>query len=221
MQTTTKIIFLLLLIFGFYVPAANAEQIEIRIAATVYNMFDDGNFLGGKITNGSIIIGSYTYESTTQDSSLSDPTQGNYWHYSSPAGIFLTTGGFNFNTNSDNINFLVSIGNNASGQDNYLVRSYNNLPLSESVGVGGISWQLDDYTATVFSSDALPTNVPILNQWQLNDLTIDGGGWQGETWNGYGIHAEVTSAELVPEPGTLLLLTLGTFAIRKRRHFQN
>jgi len=209
-----------LLIFGLYVPAANAEQIEIRIAATVYNMFDDGNFLEGKITNGSIITGSYTYESTTEDSNPSS-TVGDYWHYASPYGVSFSVGGFEFKTNPDNVSFIVEVVNNYPSGDDYGYISYNNLPFSESAGVGNISWFLSDPTATALSSDALPTTVPVLNLWQDNDLMITGGGWQGETWNEYGIHAEVTSAQLVPEPGTFLLLTLGALAIRKRRHFQN
>jgi len=220
MQTTTKTILLLLLILGFCVPKANAEQIEIRIAATVYNMFDDGNFLGGQITNGSIITGSYVYESTTPDLNPLDPVQGNYRHYSTPAGVFLTVGGFEFKTDPTNVEFDIFTRNNIP-EDRYGFASSNNLPLSESVGVGSIFWTLINSDGSVLSSDALPTTVPVLNLWQENDLMITGGGWQGETWNEYGIHAVVTSAELVPEPGTFLLLTLGAFAIRKCRRFQN
>ena len=211
MQTTTKIIFLLLLIFDFYVPAANAEPITINLTATV-NYIEGAEAFGGAISVGSIITGSYTYESTTSDSSPSDPVGGHYWHYVSPYGVSLTASGFNFKTDPANVNFLVGIGNEPS-DDSYWFISYNNLSLSESVGVGSIAWQLNDYTANVFLNDALPATAPILNQWQNNDLMIDG--------TVFGIHANVISAELVPEPGTLLLLTFGALAIRKRRHFQN
>jgi hypothetical protein len=179
---------------------------------------DDKNFLQGKIHLNDTITGSYIYESTTGDTNPdpTDTTVGDYWHDITPAGISLSTGGFEFKTDTANVNFLVSIGNNHSGRDVYLVRSYNNLPLSGSVGVGGISWQLDDYTATAFSSDALPVTAPIpLSQWQSNDLMIDGGGIGGS----YIIHAEVTSAQLVPEPATLLLISLGALMLKKSRRF--
>jgi hypothetical protein len=195
---------------GFFLPNVQAELIIINITATVDIVNDFGNYLEGKIHVGDTITGWYTYESTTVDSDLSDPTQGNYWHYASPAGISLTVGGFNFRTNPDNVNFLVSIGNNASEQDNYLVRSYNNLSLSNGTLVEGIDWQLDDHTQTAFSSDALPVTAPIpLSQWQYNDLILDG------EHSGYGIDATVISAEVIPEPATLLLLGAGIMLLRK------
>ena len=195
----------------FFVSNAKAEMVEISITATVNYLLDTKNYLEGKVHINDIITGSYKYESATPDSSLSDPTQGNYWHYSTPAGISLAVGGFNFTTNPDNVNFLISIGNNCPG-DVYLVRSNNNLPLSGSAGVGGISWQLDDYTATALSSDALPVTAPILSQWQDKTLNIDGGGIGGS----FAIGAEVTSAQLVPEPATFLLFAVGTMFLRKR-----
>ena len=212
MRKTKKIAFLLIAFTLSVATAAKAEMVEISITATVNYLMDSKNYLEGKVHLGDTITGSYKYESTTEDSSPSDPTQGNYWHYLAPAGISLSVGGFNFTTNPDIVNFLVSIGNNASGQDNYLVRSYQNLPLYDSVGVGGIAWELDDYTASVFLSDALPATVPILSQWQDNYISIDGGGIGGS----YGIHAEVTSAQLVPEPATILLFAIGTMFLRKR-----
>ena len=202
----------LLFVLVFCAAESRAELITINLSATVNYVEDIGNKLGGKINVGSTITGSYTYESTTPDSSPSDPTQGNYWYYSSPAGIFLTVGGFNFGTNPDYVNFLVSIGNNASGQDNYLVRSYNNSPLSNGALVGNIDWQLDDHTATVFSSDVLPVTKPVLDQWQTNVLSIYGGGADD-----FFIDADVTSVEIVPEPATILFLTMGALILKRRR----
>jgi len=204
-------VMMLLFVLCFCAAQSQAELITINLSATVNYVEDIGNKLEGKINVGSTITGYYTYDSTTLDSSPSDPTQGNYWYYSSPAGIFLTVGGFNFGTNPDNVNFLVSIGNNASGQDNYLVRSYNNSPLSNGALVGNIDWQLDDHTATVFSSDVLPVTEPVLDQWQTNVLSIYGGGADD-----FFIDADVTSVQLVPEPATFLLLTAGVLILKRR-----
>jgi hypothetical protein len=202
----------LLFVLVFCAAESRAELITISLSATVNYVEDIGNKLEGKIIAGSTITGSYTYEPTTPDSSPSDPTQGNYWHYASPAGIFLTIGGFNFGTNPDNVNFLVSIGNNASEQDNYLVRSYYNLPLSNGTLVGTIDWQLDDHTATALSSDALPVTKPVLGQWQTNALSIYG----VEAGDDFFIDADVTSVQLVPEPATFLLLTAGVLILKRR-----
>jgi hypothetical protein len=195
---------------ALFTPKTQAELIIINITATVDIVNDFGNYLEDKIHIGDTITGSYTYESTTWDSEP-DLRIGDYWHYAQPAGISLTVGGFDFRTNPDNVSFLVGITNNNSGRDTYLVRSYNNLSLSNGTGVDYISWQLDDHTQTAFSSDALPVTAPIpLSQWQYNDLILDG------EHSGYGIDATVISAEVIPEPATLLLLGAGIILLRKR-----
>jgi len=100
-----------------------------------------GNYLEGKINPGDTITGYYTYESTTADSSPSDPVQGNYWHYSTPAGIYLTAGGFDFQTDTSNVKFNVFIrNNNMSGDDIYGVESWNNLNLHNGTLVDFIYW---------------------------------------------------------------------------------
>jgi hypothetical protein len=210
-----KIAMLFVLCFVFYVPIANAELITINLTATVNLVQDPGNYLEGKITNGSTITGSYTYESTILDSTPDDPTVGHYWNYAQPAGVSLSLGGFEFKTDLDNVDFLVGIGNSnpGGGDDIYWFHSYNNIPLSNGASVNAIAWQLNNLAGSVFSSDALPVTTPILNQWQSNHLSVYG---EEGTPNDYFFDATVTSVQLVPEPGTLLLLTLGSFILRKR-----
>jgi len=186
--------------------SAQATLITIQIEAVVDSVQDEGNYLEGKIGVGDIITGYYVYESTTPDSSPLDPVQGNYWHYSAPAGIALTVGGFNFMTDPFNIAFRVAIRNNAPG-DVYSIGSSNNLPLSNGTPVDDIWWSLKDPTGTALSSDALPTISPILDQWEANVLAI-------EADRRYGIKAHVTSA--IPEPACIILLSIGGLFLRKR-----
>ena len=191
----------------FWPPGAQAALITIQIEAVVDSVWDEGDYLEGKIGPGDVISGFYVYESATPDSSPLDPVQGNYWHYAPPAGIALTVGGFNFMTDPFNIAFRVAIRNNAPG-DVYSIGSSNNLPLSNGTPVQYFWWQLNDSTGSAFSSDALPTTFPLLDDWQANALHIDAD-------RKYGITAHVTSA--IPEPWTILLLGLGTMLLRKRR----
>ena len=104
--------------------------------------------------------------------------------------------------------------NDHTGQDAYLLRSYNYLPLSNGVHVEHISWQLDDYSATALSSDDLPITPPVLVDWPDTwaHLTIFG------YCNSYFLRAEVTSA--IPEPATILLLTLGSLFLTNRRRYR-
>ena len=208
-----KVILLSLTIFGmlaFSAQKAQAELITIAITATVDAMHDDGNYLEGKVHVGDSITGTYTYESTTPDTNPATDV-GDYWHYSSPAGISLAVGGFNFKTDPANVKFLVEIVNNNGGIDAFLVRSDNNLFLSNGTYVDCISWDLQDRTLTALSSDSLPTTAPVLSQWQTNFLTFGGGAGKS---NSFAIAAHVTSA--IPEPATISLLLLGGFLLRKR-----
>ena len=193
---------------SFSAPPARATSITIEITAEVDSVYDPSGYLEGNISAGDIITGTYTYESSTADSSPLDPTQGNYWHYDPPAGISLSVGGFDFQTDPAGVEFCVAITNNdLSGQDFYLIYSQNNLPLSNGTLVESIWWQLNDNTGSALSSDALPTTVPILDQWQDNLLLL-------ETTRTFKIWAHVTSA--IPEPATILLLAVGALLLRKR-----
>jgi len=178
-----------------------AEIIEINITAEIAYIGDLDGLLNGQLGVGDILSGSYIYDSATPDSQPSAPAVGDYWHYSSPYGISLSGGGFTFQTDPDNVEFIVEIVNNNPYDDGYLLLSYNNLPLYDNVSVGHISWQLDDSTGTALSSDALPTTPPVLEDWDLDwGIRIRGGipDEEGKFIERFIISAFVTSVELVP-----------------------
>jgi len=202
-------------VFLACVRPANAELITIQIEAEVTYVEDNGpgdGWLEGKIIpNESIITGYYIYESTTPDSSPLDQIQGNYWHFSPPAGVFLTVGGFDFITDPCDVEFNMFIrNNNPSGDDIYGFDSLNNMPLPNGSIVDAIYWQLNDHTASALLNDALPLMAPSLTQWQDNVLVI-----AGDRTYDYGIHARVTSA--IPEPATLFLLAAGAILLKSKR----
>jgi len=199
---------LLVCLFAFCASNAQAELIIINITATVDIVNDFGNYLEGKIHVGDTITGSYTYESTTWDSNPSS-TIGDYEHYSAPAGISLSVGGFNFKTDPAAVNFLVEITNDYPPNDDYFLLSSNNLPLSNGTLVESISWWLSDSTGAALLSDALLVTAPVLSRWQINQLDM---GYSGA----YLVRSQVTSAILIPEPCTMLLLSLGTILLIKR-----
>ena len=201
----------LFVVLSLWTGSLRAELITINLTAEVMYVDDLANFLEGKITTGDIITGSYSYDSDTLDTSPLD-TVGSYHHYNPPYGIDLSIGSFIFQTDPDNVDFLMQMSDNHIGLDGYLLRSYNNLPLSSGVEVDHISWQLDDYSCTALSSDALPTTPPILAEWPDTwaHLTITFGDKGSST-----LCAEVTSA--VPEPATVLLLAFGGLVLTRRR----
>lgn len=205
-----EIVTVLFVVLGLWTGSLRAELITIHLTAEVTYVDDLADLLEGMVTVGDIITGSYSYDSDTLDTNPLD-TVGAYWHYNAPYGFNLSTDSLVFQTDPDNVYFLVSVLNDHTGMDAYLLRSYSNLPLSNGVLVDHISWQLDDYSATALSSDALPTTPPVLEDWGFDwGLRIEFG-FKGSSK----IRAEVTSA--IPEPATVLLLTLGSLLLSRRR----
>jgi hypothetical protein len=199
-------------VLGFWPPGASAALVTIEIEAVVDEVGDPHGYLGGRITSGDTVTGSYTYDTSTADSNPS--SQGaDYRHYQAPCGISLSVGGFEFRTDPGNVDFLIQIIDDYPPEDNYLVRSRNNLPLPDGTYVGGISWVLEDPSGTALSSDALPATAPVLDDWGSNELWF-GGGIRGDA---FGVISHVTSAAVIPEPGAIVLLGVGALILVKRK----
>jgi hypothetical protein len=193
-----------------------AYTIEIELTGSVTGVDDPGNLLAGAINVDDIMSGIYRYDSETPDTNPVQ-TAGAYSHKTSPYGMYLTVEGLVFQSDPGNVDFGIGIQDGTYGHDTYLLRSYNNLPLPNGVAIEHISWQLDDYAGLALTSDALLLTAPILSEWP--------GTWAhlkinlGQQSSGLVI-VEVTSARLVPEPATVLLLGLGAIVLlRTRRRF--
>lgn len=181
-----------------------AALVTIQIEAVVDSVMDDGGYLEGRIEPGDIMTGFYTY-----DSSVARLPGERYEFDSPPCGVFLSVGGFDFQTDQSSVDFEMGIGNDLSWGDTYYFISFNNLSLSNGTLVDGISWSLEDASATALSSDDLPKTAPILDQWGYNRLRL-----HGERGR-YILDAHVTSS--IPEPATAILLSMGALVLRKRR----
>jgi hypothetical protein len=195
--------------------AVHGEIIEIGLSAEITYMDDSAkSLLDGQLEVGDTITGGYMYDSDTLDSNPLE-TVGDYWHDSGPYGIVLNGVGFTFQSDPADMWFVLEVGDNHaySTDDHYLIRSYNNLALSNGVLVDLIGWELQDPTGTALSSDALPLGPPVLSDWQYQTLMINLGFKGGAI-----LRAQVTSVWLIPEPATVLLLGCGSvLLLRKRR----
>ena len=206
METKTFTILAAIVLLGAAASPARAALVTIEIEAMVDSVDDEGNYLEGQINPGDIITGYYVYESTTPDANPS-LNIGRYEHSSSPFGIFLTVSGFNFQTDSTDVDFILEITNDYPPNDDYLVRSYNNIPLSNGTQVDFISWWLNDDSGEALMSTDLPITAPVLSDWPLNNLTLTSDRM-------FNIDAHVTSA--IPEPATILILGVGGLLLRKK-----
>jgi len=193
-------------------PPAKAAIVTIEIEAEIDSVSDPYNFFDGNIKVGDIIKGTYTYDSTTQDSAT-ETWLGKYEYSQYPYGMILEVGGFRFEIDSEDMDFTIYVSNDRISPrgDIYSIVSNNNIPLSNGTPVESIWWQLNNPSGTALSSDALTTIAPVLEDWQENRLAIYGPS-RGVS---FGIGAHVTSA--IPEPGTLLLFGLGCLLLRKRK----
>ncbi len=198
-------------VFLFALPA-NGALITIGIEAVVDGVHDPDNYLEGLVNIGDLITGTYTYDTDTADSSPL-ANVGRYEHYAYPCGISLSVGGLDFGTDPAVPYVLVEVGNDIY-VDDYLMRSHNNLPLSNGTSVNNISWSLQDTSATAITNIELPRTAPVLSDWQVNYLNIEGPGRRDNIL----FQGHVTSAVVIPEPATILLLGFGAIAlIRKVR----
>jgi hypothetical protein len=210
----------LIAVAGFlWALPAKAELVTIKIEAVVDDVVEAGDYLNGRIKVGDLITGTYTYDTDTPDSSPL-PGVGRYEHYGYPSGFSLSVGGLDFMTDPANTNFLIEIVNNYPYDDGYSLSSYSNSPLSDGTPLNNISWSLGDYSAAALTSSELPTTAPVLNDWNLNFLQI----WAGvggradppRPPSGFGLATHVTSAVVIPEPGTLAILAVGGLMFVRR-----
>jgi len=173
-----------------------SNQIMISFTGTVTQMDDRSNLLYGNVKVGTPLTGEYTYRLPTKDTNT-DQTVGDYPHDRKAFGITVNVGGFVFKTDPKNVNFLVELVNRDT--DHYLLRSYNNLPLSDTIPIKHISWQLDDETGNALSNDSLKSAPipPILQNWKdPYGLTITGGADRDPTQSFF-VRAHIDSVNLI------------------------
>lgn len=143
-------------------------SVEIRGSWSLVD--DPENRLNSQISPGVEFVATYKFGPTLD--SNEDPTVGDYEYRQAPFGIRVESAGLVFETDPQNVDFLIEAVNR--DQDAFVMHSYENLPLSSADTVDHISWQLDDPSGTAISSDSLPV-VLDLTKWESDfGLTIDG-----------------------------------------------
>jgi hypothetical protein len=145
--------------------AATDSPITIALTATVDQVYDWANVLGGSIRPGDTMTGTYTYNAAASNGSQV-PNVGAYWHTTAPYGMSLKAGGNVFETDPQNVSFNVGLTNNLYDRDVYSIFSENNRPLSDHINITLISWYLEDPTQTALKSIAVPRTASKLSNWQ-------------------------------------------------------
>jgi hypothetical protein len=211
-----------------HVGSSQAALIIIEITAEVTDVTDPHRILEGKINLSDTITGRYTYDTSAPDSYPTD-WLGIYWYYDPPYGIWLTVNGLELKSNPDDTYFTLGIGDNAPPglhgggglRDWYGVGSLTNLLLKNGaivsdIVVSRISLGLGDSSCNAISSDVLPETAPVLNDWEVSSITVSGY-YPGPEGGSFEVKGYLTSAVLIPEPGTLMLLGICTVGLLRMR----
>ena len=203
-----------------YVPSCYGGLVIVEFTAEVSDVVDSYGFMQGIVNIGDIVTGTYTYDTSTPDSS---PFLGigRYEYYTPPSGIFIHVGGFKSKTDPDNTDFVVTTENDAylinGTRDSFRLENNNNLPFGSDIIIDMISLYLGVHNGNALSSDALPTVAPVVADWQL--LRVYVGGYVPHIRpKGFYFIGDITSAHLIPEPATVLLLGMGCMVLLRRHH---
>jgi hypothetical protein len=194
---------------------ARGDIVTMEISGYVTNLIGQQSVLPETINLYDQISGTYKYGTTAVDKNPSLST-GDYEFKSAPFGISLNLDGMIFASNPQNVDFLIEINNDYNGKDSYIINSGNNLPLSNGTAVAPIRWELNDNTAIALSNDGLISPDSVWRYWQDKTLAITCRGAGGVLR----IEANITDAtvkEIVPEPATVTMVSIGFLLIGKRR----
>ncbi len=216
MKKSVIIVFVAALVF--IASACPAEIITIAISGTVTSVDDSANLLNGKIATGSVMTGSYTYN-TNIAPSYSDEFTTIYTFNAQPYGITLDIDGIIFGADPVTPELKLALTNDAfpTGEDAYILSSHQNQTILDDIGIESIRWQLGDDTGEALSGLTLPVTAPILSDWGSRNLISINSDKIGTNYDEFYITLEITSATLVPEPTFIGLLSLGgLLAIRRR-----
>ena len=156
------------------------------------------------------IVGKYTFESTTADSSPGDPVFGVYIN---AITTFTATFGGNY-TVTHGLDNNIYVGEGPLSNDFIWVDVTN----PTSAPVAGLNLfalfiRLADSDSTVFASDALPLTPPDLSEFDI-DVSVM---LFSEPGKANTVDFRVTSLTFIPEPSTLTLAALAVLGLLAHR----
>jgi hypothetical protein len=190
--------------------SAPGEIVRIGLTAEITYIDQYDQWLNENFKLGDLITGSYTYDTSAPDQNPSSAI-GYYLFSEPPSGVVLTVNQFVFQTNPDDVDFLLCLEDNIYGGDYLSLISRRNVTSADGILFNSIGLGFYDYSGKALSGDTLSRMPPVLADWeQPVDLRLEFG-----TRSGAILRAKLTSA--VPEPSGILLLGLGYLTLIARR----
>ena len=189
MKFSKLCIFLAAVVLGFS-GAANAELVSVQVSATVEDVYDPGNAMGGAVQIGTKITGTYTFDIATPDA---DAYVG-FGHYRHPLGVGgfdLSVGGLPVRTDNQALAGLFAVDViNFPADEGYHVGSFDNLqPWANGARLDYVSIDLHNWSDGIVESEALPSSPPNPLLFEDHSLYV-----KGETSsNSFSIYAKIDS----------------------------
>lgn len=203
-----------ILVVSFAFSSASAEMLTFNVTGSVTQVNDAGNVLGGAVTPGQRLNGSYSYETSVAPQPLA--TNGNrYVLQGTAARIRLTTGSLTFESNPSGTGFTqIEVYNNppGAGSDWMSMTSNGFSPLANGATIGSVFMQLNDSTGTMISAPTLPITAPSLANTSTREIRVPGS-LNGQS---FGITLRIDSITTDAEPPFLISPASGSFVM-----FQN
>jgi hypothetical protein len=212
---------------GVLCPAgADAQTVSFTFSGTITFVDDAGTLLPGDIVVGTPFSGTVTYDiANVVDHNPGSSTVGVYWFQGAAQNDFAMTVALGSHTISYDaapaLPNAIEVYYDSYHELNYLAR----FPLLDgatppgTIGDWGVSVTLDDNSATVLSSDAIPSSAPSLGNFGSDQFLF-------RAYNGsdtYSLYGDITTLTPVPEPATASLIAIGVLGglvVRRRSRFQ-
>ena len=198
------------LVLGFMLVLAgpaHAALITFEFGGQVTSITDASNFLQGRIVPGQAYSARYSFDSQAPDTQSGDPQVGAYLCASNT--FQMVFGQLTVAIPKSR----VVVGNHSFG-DAYSVDAVGAVP--GDFPVTELVLNLEDPTGAAFSNDSLPLSPPSLTRFTTRSFSFDGDPAPNSY---YSVHANVTYIQAIPEPGSLLALSVGLAAVLTRRRW--
>lgn len=179
------------LLSGLVAQGAAASVITVKVTGHVVGWSDTRGVLGGQITLGQSITGSYTYDTNTPAQMNVGAAQ--YVPSSPPASVTVSTGGLTFQSvSTSQFQIYVHQGGAAPNDPGIMtIQSLNNKQLAPGLSVSYIQFSFMDPSAQWPTSLALPSGAPTLQNFSGSQFTVSG--------DYFNVQAQVDSATLSPQ----------------------
>ena len=192
---------LLVLLACLFAGFVKSEIVTVQVTAEITQFEDNGNYFDDSVSVGSILTLTYNYNTETQVEG-DFPNVNGYYTQTSDKDINVAVGNYSFERKSDSV-YQIEISNQPAN-DMYSVYS-EMIPSTDLF----VNLQVS-YDSSFFDSTELPSVAPDISLMESGRIQLMERGV-------FEIRATPISAQVIPEPTTLLTLGLGGLIVRIRR----